>query len=558
MLSKNARPGDRADLPPDKRLRSNFADLHGRGLLSAARVQELCRDATSAGASGCADLAGNSTSRHAARDLSRRLLKWSLWPDTYEAEVTIWDTRRAAADQAKVHFLLPHEVVASLARASDAEKLRSKDGLDPNTLAHLCRCEEASGSSLLGLGLWGDGVPCNWDRSESVQVFSLNLPGLPPPWRGLRIPLVGFSKKHFAGKATHDSVMEVLAWSFQQLAMGRWPMARHDGLDWQPGDAKRQRKAGQAVLRSALVELRGDWAHMKECFGFPAWNEVAGICWLCKCTPAQVREVDEGASWRGDRLSHWELLERMVRNGVRVSPIFSVPWVQSTMFRPDWLHCADQGVAADFLGNYLMYFVEHKMAGANRAARCANLWLEVQGYYAANNVADRLQNLTVGMLAKAGSPPKLRSSAAQCRALVGFGAHLAPRLSPEEPIELAMRAAATQLQACYAALSASAVAPHASLALASRRFAAQYVALERAMLDRGDAVSWRVKPKLHMFLELCSDGSQPSLFWTYRDEDFGGSCAHMARRRGGLLMPSATSKTLLTKFKILQPPARIV
>ena len=28
------------------------------------------------------------------------------------------------------------------------------------------------------LGMWGDGAPCNWDRSGSIEAFSMLLPGL--------------------------------------------------------------------------------------------------------------------------------------------------------------------------------------------------------------------------------------------------------------------------------------------------------------------------------------------------------------------------------------------
>ena len=47
---------------------------------------------------------------------------------------------------------------------------------------------------LIGVGIWGDGAPCNWDRSDSIEVFSMLLPGLSEEWRNLRIPLTGLSK----------------------------------------------------------------------------------------------------------------------------------------------------------------------------------------------------------------------------------------------------------------------------------------------------------------------------------------------------------------------------
>lgn len=563
MLSKTKRPYDPDGLPPARRLRHNIVDLFGRNTLGGSRASNLLRDAAVAGAPGCAELVAASASSdapHGARTLTRRLLKWTIWPDVYWAEVRVWDTRRSCVAKDTIAMLLPHELAVALARTSQLDALMSKSRLDENTKRHLLKCEEACGENLLGFGLWGDGVPCNWDRSDSLNLFSLNIPGLPPPWHTLRIPLTGFSKKHFAGKETYDDLLAILAWSFEQLAIGHWPKVRHDGAAWKPSDSKRRRQAGVALpCRGALVEIRGDWAFMRECFGLPAWNEAQGLCWLCSCTPNTLRQVGADAPWRSERLSHQEVLGRMLRRGITLSPVFSVPWLTNLVFRPDWLHCADQGVAADFLGNLFFYLVARKLEGPNKKRRCEELWRLVQDFYRRKGVVDKLQNLVPGMLAKAGQPPKLRCSAAQCRALVPLGSELGERfLRAGDPFEGAMLAASRELRTCYDSLSAGAVERADMLSVHSRRFAAQCIALEAAMRAEGNDVAWRIKPKLHLFLELCSDGSQPSLFWTYRDEDFGGACAHLARRRGGLLRAGATSRSLLTRFCILQGPPRIV
>lgn len=561
MLSKNKRPYDPNELPPARRLRQNLVDLFGRNAISGSRASELFRDAAAAGVAGCAELVGASSSNdgpHGARTLSRRLLRWSVWPDVYVAEIALWDHRRSCPTKEQVAFLLPHEIVAALARTSNPEALLSKTRLDSSTLAHLRKCEAAANTELLGLGLWGDGVPCNWDRSDSLNVFSINLPGLPAPWHTLRVPLAGFSKKHFDGRKTHDDIFRILAWSFESLASGRWPTARHDGAVWEATDAKRRKKAGaQLPLRGALVEVRGDWSFLKECFGFPAWNESAGMCWLCRCRPDEIRQVGADAAWRHERLSLHDLMRRTLEGGGSISPLFSVPWMTNEAVRPDWLHCADQGVSADFIGNFFSYIVDQKLEGATRRQRCAVLWGWVQEFYDRSAVSDRLQNLLPSMFTKLGVPPKLRSSAAQCRALVPAVAELADIHMGAGPVERAMLAAARELRQCYDALSGTPASIPDALSTHSRRFAAQYIALETAMRARGDTVSWRVKPKMHIFLELCSQGGQPSLFWTYRDEDFGGACAHLARRRGGLLRAKATSASLLRKFCILQPPPRI-
>ena len=83
------------------------------------------------------------------------------------------------------------------------------------------------------------------------------------------------------------------------------------------------------------------------------------------------------------------------------------------------------------------------------------------------------------------------------------------------------------------------------------------MALE-AQEPEDEVPNWKVKPKLHLFLELCSDGSQPSKTWTYRDEDWGGSVARMARRRGCVLTLPSFSSAILERFKMQQPIVRLL
>jgi len=67
----------------------------------------------------------------------------------------------------------------------------------------------------------------------------------------------------------------------------------------------------------------------------------------------QVCEAADDAPWRSQRLTTQQLLEREWTRGKRVSPIFSVFGVFNHLFKCDWMHCADQGIAADFLGESL-------------------------------------------------------------------------------------------------------------------------------------------------------------------------------------------------------------
>ena len=262
-----------------------------------------------------------------------------------------------------------------------------------------------------------------------------------------------------------------------------------------------------------------------------------------------MTQVGEDAAWRSQPLSNDELLQRILENNQRISPIFTVPWVTSRIFRKDWLHCADQGVTSEFIGN-LFHYLRDKLEGRTVKLRTARLWERVQNFYNENNVQDRLQALTPTMIKMDKKGPVLRSSAAQCRALVPFASEIAQDLlSPANPKEQSMIAATLHLKNCYDALPSGSIFLQTS-SEKNQKIALQYVALRAVETD--DKL-WKCKPKLHIFVELCSEGSKPATFWTYRDEDFDGSVAKTSKRREGKKGVQAYSMNTLSRFLIKQP-----
>ena len=171
--------------------------------------------------------------------------------------------------------------------------IMERDGCDPNTLAHVRRAEAAAGVDLLPLGLWGDGVPCQWGRAESIEAISLNLPGQRDEYKQLRLPVVSLPKKHTSAHTWHD-IFEVLSWSFRALASGISPTTRHDGSPWIASDRWRERRnpdrasAPPILQRAALCEVRADWVFHTAVFHLPAHNRTMGNCWRCDHTPAEV------------------------------------------------------------------------------------------------------------------------------------------------------------------------------------------------------------------------------------------------------------------------------
>ena len=246
----------------------------------------------------------------------------------------------------------------------------------------------------------------------------------------------------------------------------------------------------------------------------------------------------------------------ILQNGLPVSPLFTIPWISLAIFRIDWLHCADQGVAADFLGN-LFVVLRDKLPGNNVDEKTQSLWELVQGFYESKQIDDRLQDLTKGMIQSSGKAPKLRCSAACCRALIPWAAAAAEALLDTNcPLENQMIVAAKNLASCYQCLSSDSIFYADLLKDHSIKFAASYTALSVATAH--SPKTWRVKPKMHMFLELCSEGTRPSMFWCYRDEDWGGFVAKCARRRGGILSVQAFSVNVHDRFCIYQPFLKIL
>ena len=88
----------------------------------------------------------------------------------------------------------------------------------------------------------------------------------------------------------------------------------------------------------------------------------------------------------------------------------------------------------------------------------------------------------------------------------------------------------------------------------SRKFALQYGSLTRISADP----LWRVKPKLHLFLEMCAEDCTPSLSWTYRDEDFGGSISRQSKMKGSWKKRLSYTLHALDMFKMKNPVPRIV
>ena len=128
--------------------------------------------------------------------------------------------------------------------------------------------------------------------------------------------------------------------------------------------------------------------------------------------------------------------------------------------------------------------------------------------------------------------------------LVPFGKALVDAWDePLEPEAFAARTSMRHLARCYEFLRADMPPQRDSLLDNALALHANLLVLHGLNSKR-----WQVRPKVHMFLELCAEQGTPSCGWNYREESFGGSVSHQAHRRGGFGTSLAMSRGVLTKF----------
>ena len=200
-----------------------------------------------------------------------------------------------------------------------------------------------------------------------------------------------------------------------------------------------------------------------------------------------MADADTTAEWRHQRLSTLEFIHRQKELGKKISPIFSVQGVSNRIFRFDWLHAVDQGVAADFFGNALETLLP-KMAGDNKAAKCQTLNRKLQAFYKRHKVQDKVKCLKLKHFKRpsATQPPKLKMvSAAEVRCMTPFIKELTQEFCSDDcPQEVTMRLAARKLELCYIALAKTSLpAREELLQTCSREFAQLYKALHQKSTD---------------------------------------------------------------------------
>ena len=235
---------------------NNLSDLFMTNQVSANRIQSLARDAAGLKHRQIRKSLFTGNKKNAHRDLRRRFGKHAAWPPVYVTEIRTWDTKKQQQVMSKVSLLLPHEVLHELAVRNDLATLIDQGNIGQDSLEHLSSMKALFAKpNAIGVAFWLDGCPCNWDRTESLEVLTMSVPGLHHENKNVRIPLAAVPKQFVLDHDSWDDIMQVMSWSLSYLCIGEFPKMRHDGLPFkkQMGSAYRLAKAGKSLEVDSVV-----------------------------------------------------------------------------------------------------------------------------------------------------------------------------------------------------------------------------------------------------------------------------------------------------------------
>ena len=540
--NKQKTTNDASFTSPTKKLRRHVESLFLENKLSAKEVDEL------ASSIGHCSVPGfdtkTSTGKNAARDWLRRTLKRNAWPPIYTANCTTWDNQLQTQRDSEIAFMLPHEVIFSLSKRNAFERLNQLTGATESVKRHIQFASGCLGREPIAIGLWSDSTPMNWDRSQSLELILMNLPGLPKDegHSSWRFPLVAVPHDMIVKGITFEHIYTILAWSFQCLAIGKMPSTKHDGQAFEKADTWRIKCSGKILYPAVLCEMRADWKAFADIFHLPSWQHKAGICMRCNATTLTYKDMSSTAEYKQSRLTHWQFIERQLTLQRPLAAIYKVPMFNTSLFTLDWLHVVDLGVTASTLGN--IFFALLKKLAPTVSEQVQHLLLLIREFYVKNDIKDGLGNLTLQMIKKDGCSPKLRAKGAEARSLVPFAKQFAEHwCNPTVPLESGILSVAQYLNQVHITGLDRSSFDAAAFQSAVNSFLLQYKALENV-----DEQLWLLKPKFHLLYELAQIGNCAAMNWNYRDEEAGGTLARMARSRGGLQTPWSVSKKCLQKF----------
>ena len=371
------------------------------------------------------------------------------------------------------------------------------------------------------------------------------------------------------GYHTFNELFKVFSWSMAALRAGRCWDKRHDGSELTSWD-KRHRMVGALRITAALVQIRGDWEWLAQCFRFRHFGSD-WFCFLCDAThtgPLSFYNMNDDAPYLPTVISHEMYLLDCTRNMTSPSSIFDSPGFRFEWVSVDSMHAGDLGPHGDFIGGVMYVEISQRSLHPNFAAGVKWINEQLECYYAANPGLSQM-HLTLNMVKPADGFPTLKSKAAECRHLARFALFLAQRharlqlefseerLRPQsaryrEKVVVTAQALVDYCDSCSADVFSPDCCKTAMTTLLKGLVALRL--LFRTGLDSATAQGkqpFGLRPKAHMLMHLVNHKlllwGSPRMSWCYADEDFVGLIKNIAMCTRH---PRTIEKRLLAKYRL--------
>jgi hypothetical protein len=498
----------------------------------------------------------------------------------------------------RIPMYLPHEIYAGLrSQHPNAELCLPEATLNQDRglgavlkewAAHRDVSFEGDLTSVGMLGIHADGVQYTSSLraggGRSIIVASMNVVSAPSVQvRNLRLPLFVVRKSLLCncgcqGFDTLQALFDVVAWSFRCLCTGIAPEVRHDGQPFQK-DLKNRLAPGSRLPHAALLQIRGDWEWLVQCFRLRSFNSD-NFCWMCQATksagPLCFLDMGEQAEHRNTLITHEDYFAECLADSVQPSHLFRAPGTQLQHIAVDTMHSADLGCFQDAIGSLFYLEIMHKPFHRNKAIGLKKLNEEIDFFYSAQNRSMSRVTPLVPTQIQARDPghPYLKCKAAQTRHLVEFALILArrhqhghgprppyrfkegSRLGDRSDEHLNHLVAMFEGMARYTRACGVVPFPEAECKAGMYLFLQSLVALHslwRGGLPHEAAkhMPFNVRVKSHVLQHVVEDKTpqwgSPSAFWCYRDEDYIGAVKGIARKTKH---PFTLEKRILEKMSV--------
>jgi hypothetical protein len=501
----------------------------------------------------------------------------------------------------QLNIFLPHEVYPSMlakggcpAWCLNQAELDVDSGLGPLLKQWAANEDVVFSGDLKNVGIMGlhcDGVAYTTSvragPSKTILVASWNIvSSRDTERRNQRQPLFVLRKGRLCGCGcsgyhTLQLLWGVVAWSLKCLLDGRSPSTRHDSSAWTEHDRVSRMPSGTPLPPAALLQVRGDWEWIIECFRLRHFNSNL-FCWMCNATLAEgdmcFHDFRPEALHRGTLISHQSYLEACAREAVQPSALFRCPGVILDHLCVDSMHAGDLGTFQDAIGSLFWIEITHKKWSRNQRAGLLRLNADLKNFYTANKHLglSSIYPMVLTQIKSEGHYPVLKSKAAQCRHLSEFALILAQKhrygSRGRDPFEFTaahhLAGHTDEHLEHLVAMFDGLARYHRSCATspfdeqACRQALYQYLQALGGLhnlwrlglgVEECKRMPFSLRQKSHVMQHLATDKlslwGSPSRSWCYRDEDFVGAVKTIALKTSH---PRTLEQRVVEKLMILE------